>query len=498
MTTASAVDLSSVVGSQEPTFSHWPEYHETVGPEVIELAESCGLMLDEWQRPPIMHGFGTKVDGGLAAFQVGIEVPRQNGKGAILTAAELGWIFVVEEPLTIHSAHEFPTALEAFYRLEMVLEANAELSAQVTRTSRSHGEEGFNFTRGRRIRFKTRTKGGTRGFSGGKVIFDEAMVIPDMAHGAILPIVSAQENPQLWYTGSAVNQETQEHGLVFTALRRNGHNGSPNVAWFEWCADPRDEDGELLGPDDLGERAGDPALWAQANPALSIRIDGEYIAKEREALDARNFAVERLGVGDWPSLDALDGSGLTIEAWNKRISEGSMPKGAVCFAFDVTPNRTAGSISVAGWREDGRPHVELVDRRSGTDWIVGRMTELLAKHQTVEQPVCDGRSPAAALLPKLARADIEPVVTNGQEHAQACGILFDAVGEEGDGPLAHLGQPELAAAVRSAVKRPLGDAWAWSRKASGADISPLVSATLALWGLETQKPKSKVPLVAVM
>jgi hypothetical protein len=28
----------------------------------------------------------------------------------------------------------------------------------------------------------------------------------------------------------------------------------------------------------------------------------------------------------------------------------------------------------------------------------------------------------------------------------------------------------------------VGDAWAWTRKAASADISPLVAATLAVWG----------------
>jgi hypothetical protein len=37
--------------------------------------------------------------------------------------------------------------------------------------------------------------------------------------------------------------------------------------------------------------------------------------------------------------------------------------------------------------------------------------------------------------------------------------------------------------VKGAAKRPLGDAWAWSRKSSGVDISPLVAITLAVWWL---------------
>jgi hypothetical protein len=50
--------------------------------------------------------------------------------------------------------------------------------------------------------------------------------------------------------------------------------------------------------------------------------------------------------------------------------------------------------------------------------------------------------------------------------------------------LRHLGTPEMAAAVGGAAKRPLGDAWAWSRKNSTVDITPLVASTLALWGVD--------------
>jgi hypothetical protein len=66
---------------------------------------------------------------------------------------------------------------------------------------------------------------------------------------------------------------------------------------------------------------------------------------------------------------------------------------------------------------------------------------------------------------------------NTPEHGQACGRLVDMVEA---GTLAHLGSGELRDAVRGAKPRPLGDAWAWSRKNSSVDIAPLVAATLAL------------------
>ena len=50
------------------------------------------------------------------------------------------------------------------------------------------------------------------------------------------------------------------------------------------------------------------------------------------------------------------------------------------------------------------------------------------------------------------------------------------------GTLNHLNVPALNAAVAGAVKRPLGERWAWSRKDSSVDITPLVASTLALYG----------------
>lgn len=72
----------------------------------------------------------------------------------------------------------------------------------------------------------------------------------------------------------------------------------------------------------------------------------------------------------------------------------------------------------------------------------------------------------------------EVVTVSAQEHARACGLLFDTVEERG---LRHLGTAELESAIKGATKRPLGDAWAWSRKNSAVDISPLVACTLALF-----------------
>jgi hypothetical protein len=81
------------------------------------------------------------------------------------------------------------------------------------------------------------------------------------------------------------------------------------------------------------------------------------------------------------------------------------------------------------------------------------------------------------------RITVTPV--SSTEYAQACGQLVDAVNQDG---LRHLGTPELRAAALGTTRRPMGDAWAWSRKSSAVDICPLVACTLALRGVGEQPP----------
>jgi hypothetical protein len=467
-------------GSQPPRFCHIPQSVSSAGDEAVDLARMAGLNLDYWQDLTLRHSLDERPDGKWSAFEVGVNVPRQNGKGAILEARELAGLFLLGERLIIHSAHEFATSLEAFRRLLALIEDTPEFERRIKRVSRAHGEEGIELTNRQRIRFRTRTKGGGRGFSGDCLIFDEAMFLPAMAHGALLPTLSARPNPQVWYTGSAVDQDIHEDGQVFGRIRERGIKGEdPALLYMEWSAEAED-------PESLSDAlAGDPAVWGQANPGLAIRISHEHIERERRSMDPRTFAVERLGVGDWPQPGG--GSGIDFEHWDTLVDLHSQPRDPVSFIFDVRPDRTSASIAVAARRDDELIHVEIVDHRPGTGWIVPRLVELDANHDG--GICCDGASPAASLIPQAEAAGLTVETVGAQEYAKACGRFFDAIEES---TLRHLGTPELAAALKAAARRPLGDAWAWSRKTSAADISPLVAATLALWKAEAAPARSKV------
>ena len=458
---------------QRPSVLHIPEAESPLGREAVDLARSAGLELDPWQAFVLERSLARNGDR-WASFEVGVNVPRQNGKNAILEARELAGLFLLGERLIIHAAHLFDTSLEAFRRLLYLIEETPELDGQVKRVHHSHGKEGLELRNGSRIRFRTRSKGAGRGFSGDCLILDEAMFLPEDSFGDMLPLLSARPNPQVWFTGSAVDQEVHHDGVVWARVRERGLAAEDDsLAYFEWSADLRDDEDDPLNPSEVHDTlAADRAAWARANPALGIRIDADHVENERRSMGARSFAVERLGIGDWPDTSAGGPSVFDIAAWRELEDPASAIEGPVVLAVDVRPDRGSAAIVAAGIRADELVHLEVVDHRRGTGWIVERLAELEARHSP-SAVLVDGGGPGASLAAEIGATEISTV-----EYARACGLIFDLVDQ---GRLRHLGTRELEAAIRGASTRPLVDSWAWSRKNSKVDITPLVAATLAAW-----------------
>lgn len=486
MTRSESVVLPDLLlGAQRPRHLWVPEYESSAATEALELAATAGLVADQWQEFVTRVLLAERADGRWAAFEVALEVARQNGKGGIYEIRELAGLFLFGERLLIHSAHEYKTAEQALDRMEALLEGCADLSREVRTIKRSHGQEGIYLRSGQVLRYFTRTASGGRGFSCDFLGMDEAMKIKHSMHAAMFPTMSARPNPQILYAGSAVDQETMDDGVVFARLRERGlKGGDPRLAYLGWSA-------PFNHPDEVTEEdARNPEMWAQANPAMGIRITRDYIEMEQRSLSARDFAVERMGVGDWPATDGSTGGKISREAWDKCMDAKSECADPVCFVFDVSPDRLSAAISVAGWRSDGLPHTEVVDSRTGTGWVAKRLVELVENNEAVGV-LYAAKSPAAALVAEIAEEspELELTPVDTAEHAEACGVFFDLVEQA---RLRHLGTTELAQALRGAATRPLGDAWAWARKSSNVNIAPLVACTLAVWGLKTIVPEPAV------
>lgn len=450
----------------------------------------------EWQRK-------------WAAFEVGLMVSRQNGKGSILEARELAGLFLLGERTVVHSAHMFDTSKEHFLRMLELVEGVPDFDREIDKVTRSHGDEGILLKSGQRLRFRTRTKGGGRGWSPDFIALDESMYLNSEQMQALMFSVSARPNAQIWYTGSAGDKESTQFGRVRSRAMlgvkdaQGVRQPDPRLFFAEWSIDactnlclPRCDEHD---PQNTVES------YAKANPGLGIRISLETVESERRSLDPEGFAQERLGVGDWP-VEGDQWGVIAEEAWRRRIDETSeITQGSIkVLGIDTSPNREFSSIGVCG--ENGEClHVEItsdeirMDHRAGADWVVKRIKEIWDRVKP-DAVVIDRRSPAGAFIDELEQYGVTVIVPSTSEVGDGCGSFTSGVqprkGEVAD--IVHIDQLDLKEAVAGADKRPLADKWGWDKKSSATDITPLVAVTLAAWGYRKvlfEKPKAATPWV---
>lgn len=471
-----------ITGVQLPRIQSVPPWDTSAGDEAIALSEHAGLILDPWQQYVLRNGLGETSDGKWSTFEVAVLVSRQNGKGACIEARELAGLFLFDEQLIIHTSHEFKTSLEAFGRIRSLIENTDDLRRKVRRMTVSHGSESIELLNGSKLRFLARTKGSGRGFSCDCLILDEAMILGSTAMAALLPTMSARRNPQVWYMASAGIGEVSSQ---LAQIRQRGIEGKDaSLAYFEWSADVHNE--HCLSTCREHVNVNDRGAWLEANPGIGYRISLDYVARERAALGPAMFARERLGVGEYPLFDGGDGP-ISLPQWVSLTDINSQPGSDVTFAVDVAEDRSSAVIASYSLRPDGVGHVELVDRRPGTDWVVDRLVELKSRWNPVAIAV-DGKGPAGSLLIALEAAGIEKpkdphapargdlLVMTPSDTIVACGQIADSVNQ---GVIAHLGDEVLSSAVGGATTRSVLDSWAWARRKSTVDISSLVAVTEA-------------------
>jgi hypothetical protein len=434
----------------------------TIGEALARVGAILGAPPLDWQRR-VFDVAGELEPSGLPAYrEVRVTVPRQQGKTAGLLL-----------PLMVHRALAYGRPQRILYTAQDRNHAREKWQEQVEQLDttplrrlytvrRSNGSERIRWRTGSTHAITASGESSGHGFTLDLGVIDEAFAqTDDRLVQAFRPAMVTRQDAQLWIVSTAGTDDS-----VFLRERiedgraRVDADERADVAYFEWSA-----------PDDADPA--DPATWRAAMPALGTLIDLDTVRKDRAAMDAGEFA--RAYLNRWTPSGAPV---FDLASWTRCRDASSSPAGPVAFGVDVSPDRTSGTIAAAGGRRDGRIHVELIERRPGTDWIPGRIDELVRKHRPVAVAL-DPASPAGSLVTDLSQLRRVPplVLLTGRAYAQACGALFDDVQS---GRLAHRGQPALDDAAAGARKRTLGDSWTWSRhEGAAADPAPLIAVTLA-------------------
>lgn len=455
----------------------------SVGPQIIQQARELGFVFMPWQEQAAMVA-GELVPDPLdprlwvpAYREVGITVPRQSGKTtwelAKMFQRARGW---VEQRGPQRIAYSAQTGNDARKKLveDWVPILNARRKALgISRILTGMGNEGVVFKNGSRIVLLASTAEAGHGKTIDEAIKDELFAdSDDRRDQALIPAMATKSAAQTIAVSTAGTEDSVPLNRLVERGRAAVEAGvTDGIAYFEWSS-PFDED-----PDD-------PATWYGCMPALGFTITEDVVRHARATLTDGEF---RRAFLNQPTR--ADDRVISAAAWDAVCESSAAPLAQVTFAVDMNPERSATSIVAASG--GSIPTVELVDYiESGS--VVDRCAQLSQSHGPTRF-VLDKSGPAGALAGPLEAAGVNVTSVGTAELVAACGEMFDRVVQARVVIRRH---PRFDLAVAAAVRRSVGDAWAWGRKNTQGDVSPLVAATLAVRAAAV-KPKSLVGFMSM-
>lgn len=487
----------------EPTWLTHPVYVETFGPEVADVAALANFAPDPEQELLLNLLFAIDSTGKCAAFEACFIGPRQNFKTGLIKQAELGWLFVTKERLIVHSAHELDATAEAFRDLADLIESTPALARRL-KPKRGGDRDGIFEGNGKqfietidkqRIKYKARTLSGGRALTGNKVVLDEAFALQPSHLGSLLPTLTAVPDPQVIYASSAGKVSS----YVLKEIRDRGREvGGRRLLYAEYgdrhagkgCAAADCDHAKGI----KGCALDDVERWAKIMPALGRRTTVEVIRSMRDAMPPEEFAREFMVWWDVEG-EGTEPPAIDATTWANLGRPSAKRPARATVMIDVAPNRTDGTIAVAGDGAKGRALV-LVQAFSDIGALVPALARLCRKRDIAEVALVPN-SQAGALIPQLSNAGIDFHAMTSIESAQACAAMQAAVIE---GTVEHVRQIELDAAVANArVKAsPDGQVERWARIDSSVSISPLVAASGALFRWQKQATANYDPLDSIL
>jgi hypothetical protein len=501
---SSALLTNSLRGASHPRLEVAPPYDASYGHIAAKLMRAAGKPLDPWQEDSCELMLAVDEYRNWTCEDYAEWVARQNGKGAILEARALTGFLIFDgrngmprENLIAWSAHEYKTAMEAFRRVNSLLRAlGTVISPNLIeiptptgsfriKVSNTNGDESFErLDTEQRIKFIARSKGSGRGFTGDCQIVDESFAYTALQQDALAPTGLAVANAQTVYMSTPpLAGDTAEP--MYSLRKRAEAGGDSTIGYRDWGIGGWLEEinpsiASLRGvpPVDIDDRR----LWAASCPAWGSRITEHKLVAIRRKLGPAGFAREVLGM--WPTEIAAEERADVIPAdqWDALADPKSQIDGACVFSLDMPWNRTSVVIASGGIRTDGKRHVEIIQQRLGSAWVIEYLRDILDKWRPAAVLV-DAGGPIASMLPDIERecedSGTDLVRIGGTEMPRACGAFFSDATEDN---MRHLGQPVLGTALKDAVPNERGDVWIWDRRDSTSDISPLVAATLAVYG----------------
>ena len=446
----------------------------SAGFDCITFAEEVvKISLMPWQKWSLIHMLELKEDGSFRFRYILLLVARQNGKTTLIQILALWRLFVDRAPLVIGTAQNLDVAEEAWQgAVDMVLDT-PDLFAELEHIDKQSGKKAIRLKTRERYKVQAANRRGGRGLSGDMVVLDELREHQNwLAWGAVTKTTMARDDAQVICMSNAGDAES----VVLNHLHEIG---------LKYLESPEMIDDEIVeGTDTLclieysaveGCAINDTEQWREANPGLGWIINRAAIASAMQTDDEAVFRTEVL----CQFVDTLAAKLFEDGVWGACADLESQIEGRVVLSVETDVKREWTCIAAGGFNAEHKVHIEIVDMRKGTGWAFERLKELKDKWGSMPLMI-DGHGPAASLIPGLISEGFDVHQASTEDVTRGSAYVYDGVVE---GTITHIDQPDLNVAVAGAQKRPIGDAYAWGRRLSHANITPFVSGTLAAWGV---------------
>lgn len=461
----------------------------TLGPKLVRVLERLGCEPMPWQR--YVADVALEVDpatGLLVYGEVGLSISRQQGKTTLVMGAKVHRCLAWRRQNVLYAAQTRGMARQRFEDEFIPLLDGSALAGRY-RTRMSNGNEAIIWSKTRSsMKITSNTEKAGHGPPLDMGVIDEAFAHEDdRLEQAMSPAMVTRPMAQLWWASAGGTEKSvflnKKRAAGRALIERMWETGEePGVCYFEWFA-----------PEDMARD--DPATWRACLPALGHTVTEAKIAAELQKMDAAEF--DRAYLNRTRKKTPPEDPNVPKGKWPGLVDPDSQAGGDVVFVVDVSQDRRWSSIGVASARPDGRTHLEVVDRRPGTAWVIPALERLADLWRPLLVAVASAGAPARSLIDDLVAAGF--TVPEDKEHphrghlyvmrqgdvVEACGQFADALNQ---GMAAHLDQVPLTAAVNGARTRRVGDAWVLDRTSSLVDVAPLCAVAFARWALLARGP----------
>ena len=428
-------------------------------------------------------------DGRPLYKDITVQIPRRSTKTTTIQAVLLGRCSARKGYKVIQTAQDGTRASMVFMDMVRTMEMvdPREPKERDWKVFASTGREYIQWKNGSRWWVGPPKASTFRGLAADVLFFDEAgeydLALTAELHAGALPVMDTRPHGQIIKAGTP---GLSRDGLFWTSLEA-ARDAPEKYGIVDYSA----TDSEVISEDD----AGNPDLWHRVHPGLACGLtDLETIQQRWDTMDVPTFVREYLCV--WPPDS--NRSAFDLDAWRASgVAALESPEGLPwALGYDVAIGASASALAAAWFDEDGHPHVQLLDHRSGAHWLPDELQKATGKHgvdvgyDNIGDNIAVAQ--AATRKPRFNTRHLKSLQL--REVAAATAVVAASLDA---GTFTHGEDAALDAAILNAVWRESNGSRLLGRK-HGKDISPIQACIHALAAAANARVRTRVRMPEVV